>query len=143
MRAGLSEKPYHVTWAYRGCKDRKSNPRDPVTTRYVASLFEAIGVAHVLTLDVHNLAAFQNAWRIGTDHLEAKQLFAGYFAQLTNPKQIVVVSPDAGGMKRAEEFRHTLSLILPVPIHSALTEKYRDDDIVAGNTLTMLAPLAA
>jgi len=119
-----------------GRKDRKSNPRDPVTTRYVASLFEAVGLTHVVTLDVHNVAAFQNAWRIGTDHLEAKKLFAEYFARLTNPKQIVVVSPDAGGMKRAEEFRHTLRLVLPVPIHSALMEKYRNDEIVGGETLT-------
>ena len=39
-------------------------------------------------------------------------------------------------MKRAEEFRHNLSLVLPVPIHSALMEKHRDDHIVAGEALT-------
>src|SRR5512135_3205205 len=42
-------------------KDRKTQARDPVTTRYVAALFEAVGTDRVLTLDVHNLAAFQNA----------------------------------------------------------------------------------
>ena len=46
-------------------KDRKSKPRDPVTTRYVASLFEAVGTDRVVTLDVHNLAAFQNAYSPG------------------------------------------------------------------------------
>ena len=40
-------------------KDRKTKPRDPVTTRYVAALFEAVGTDTVMTLDVHNLAAFQ------------------------------------------------------------------------------------
>ena len=40
-------------------KDRQTKPRDPVTTRYVAALFEAVGVDRVVTLEVHNLAAFQ------------------------------------------------------------------------------------
>ena len=44
-------------------KDKKSKARDPVTTRYVARLFEAVGVDHAIALDVHNVAAFQNAWR--------------------------------------------------------------------------------
>src|SRR5262245_24951388 len=83
-------------------KDKKTKPRDPVTTRYVATLFEAVGVNYALTLDVHNLAAFQNAWRIGTDHLEAKNLFVNYFAGLEMPREVAVVSPDAGGIKRAE-----------------------------------------
>ena len=56
-------------------KDRKSKPRDPVTTRYVAAVFEAMGIDRAVTLDVHNLTAFQNAWRISVDHLEAKKLF--------------------------------------------------------------------
>ena len=52
-------------------KDRKTKPRDPVTTRYVAALFEAVGIDTVMTLDVHNLAAFQNAFRCRPEHLEA------------------------------------------------------------------------
>src|SRR5512144_1688636 len=53
-------------------KDRKSKSRDPVTTRYVAELFEAVGVDRIVTLDVHNLAAYQNAFRCRADHLEAQ-----------------------------------------------------------------------
>jgi ribose-phosphate pyrophosphokinase len=49
-------------------KDRKTKPRDPVTTRYLAGLFEAVGTDRVVTLDVHNLAAFQNAFRCCTEH---------------------------------------------------------------------------
>jgi ribose-phosphate pyrophosphokinase len=56
-------------------KDQKSQPRDPVTTRYVAALFEAVGTDRILTMDVHNLAAYQNAFRCRTDHLEAARLF--------------------------------------------------------------------
>jgi ribose-phosphate pyrophosphokinase len=62
-------------------KDRKSKPRDPVTTRYIASLFEAVGVDCAVTLDVHNLAAYQNAWQIPTDHLEARTLFVNHSSQ--------------------------------------------------------------
>lgn len=43
-------------------KERKTKSRDPVTTRYVASLFEAVETDCVVTLDVHNVAAFQNAF---------------------------------------------------------------------------------
>lgn len=95
-------------------------------------MFEAVGVSHAVTLDVHNVAAFQNAWRIGTDHLEAKNLFADYFAGLAIPKDVVVVSPDVGGIKRAEKFRQALSRVLPVPVHSGFVEKYRSEGLVTG-----------
>src|SRR5579859_600416 len=44
-------------------KDRRTKANDPVTTRYVATLFEAIGCDAVITLEVHNEAAFENAFR--------------------------------------------------------------------------------
>jgi ribose-phosphate pyrophosphokinase len=113
-------------------KDRKSQPRDPVTTRYVATLFEAIGVDRVVTLDVHNLAAFQNAFRSHTDHLEAKQLFIDYFTPLARHKEVVIVSPDVGGVKRAEDFRQSLSRALGRAIPSSFMEKYRSDGVVSG-----------
>src|SRR5215831_9291500 len=90
-------------------KDRRSKPRDPVTTRYVAAMFEAVGVDGAVTLDVHNLAAYQNAWRIPTDHLEARKLFVDHFLPLMGYRDVVVVSPDVGGVKRAEDFRQALS----------------------------------
>ena len=58
-------------------KDRKSKARDPVTTRYVAALFEAVGTNAVVTMDVHNLAAYQNAFRCRTEHLEANSCSSG------------------------------------------------------------------
>lgn len=116
-------------------KDRKSQARDPVTTRYVASLFEAVGADRVVTLDVHNLAAFQNAFRCRTDHLEANKLFIDHFAPLVRADDIVVVSPDAGGIKRAEQFRQGLSRTLGKPIAAAFAEKHRGDDIVSGELL--------
>src|SRR5215831_13972324 len=116
-------------------KDRKSKPRDPVTTRYVAGLFESVGVNSAITLDVHNLAAYQNAWRVPTDHLEAKKLFANYFAKLAANQDVVVVSPDVGGVKRAEEFRTALSHFLKRAVGNAFVEKYRSADVVSGGSL--------
>jgi len=116
-------------------KDRKSKPRDPVTTRYVAALFEAVGADAVMTIDVHNLAAFQNAFRCRTEHLEANNLFVSYFAPLLKHSEVVVVSPDAGGVKRAEEFRQRLSQHLGKPVGTAFAEKYRSGDVVSGDML--------
>ena len=48
-----------------------------------------------MTLDVHNLAAFQNAFRCRTEHLEANMLFVEYFLPLLKDNDLVVVSPDA------------------------------------------------
>jgi ribose-phosphate pyrophosphokinase len=86
-------------------KDRKSKPRDPLTNRYVAQMFEAIGVDRVLTVDVHNIAAYQNATRCGCEHLEARRLFIDHFAPMFGDAAVVIASPDIGGVKRAEAFR--------------------------------------
>ncbi|WAK04211.1 ribose-phosphate diphosphokinase [Methylobacter sp. YRD-M1] len=116
-------------------KDRKTKSRDPVTTRYVAQLLEAVGTNRVLTLDVHNLAAFQNAFRCPTDHLEAKELFVEHFAVRLADADVVVVSPDIGGVKRAELFREALSQRLGKPAVSAFMEKQRSAGVVSGEAL--------
>jgi ribose-phosphate pyrophosphokinase len=116
-------------------KDRQTKPRDPVTTKYVACLFEAVGADGVVTIDVHNLAAFQNAFRCRTDHLEARSLFVDHFTPLLQGEDVAVVSPDVGGTKRAEEFRRVLAERLgsePVP---AFMEKRRSGGIVSGDVL--------
>ncbi len=116
-------------------KDRKTKPRDPVTTRYVAALFEAVGTDAVVTMDVHNLAAFQNAFRCSTEHLEANKLFVKYFAPLLKDRDVVVVAPDAGGIKRADRFRQLLSELLGKPVGAAFAEKYRSSGVVSGDML--------
>jgi ribose-phosphate pyrophosphokinase len=116
-------------------KDRKTKPRDPVTTRYVAALFEAVGTDHVVTLEVHNLAAFQNSFRCCTDHLDCAGLFAHHFASLLAEQPIVVVSPDAGGVKRANRFREALARALSRDVPTAFVEKYRSSGVVSGGTV--------
>jgi ribose-phosphate pyrophosphokinase len=116
-------------------KDRKTKARDPVTTRYVAALFEAVRTDQVVTLDVHNLAAYQNAFRCGTDHLEAKRLFVDYLAPALGAAEVTVVSPDAGGLKRADAFRGALGQALGRELPLAIMEKYRSAGVVSGTTL--------
>lgn len=113
-------------------KDRKSQPRDPVTTRYLAALFEAVGVDRIVTLDVHNLAAYQNAFRCYCDHLEANPLFVAHFAATLPPATgVAVVSPDVGGMKRAERFRQSLSRRLQQDIPVAFMQKARAQGVLS------------
>jgi ribose-phosphate pyrophosphokinase len=116
-------------------KDRKTKSRDPVTTRYVAELFEAVGTDCVVTLDVHNLAAFQNAFRCRTEHLEAAPLFVAHLAAQLGADEIAVVSPDAGGIKRAEAFRQRLAAALGRPLAGAFVEKYRSSGRITGGPL--------
>jgi ribose-phosphate pyrophosphokinase len=116
-------------------KDRKTQPRDPVTTRYVAQLFEAVGTDRVVTLDVHNLGAFQNAFRCRTDHLEARKLFVEQFAASLAGEALVVLSPDVGGMKRADALRQALEGKLGQAIPAGFMEKRRVKGVVSGEKL--------
>jgi ribose-phosphate pyrophosphokinase len=116
-------------------KDRRSKPRDPVTTRYVAELLEAVGTHCVVTLDVHNLAAYQNAFRCRTEHLEAAPLLVAHAAPLLRGEDVTVVSPDAGGIKRADAFRQRLAAALGRPVAAAFAEKYRSSGVVSGHAL--------
>jgi ribose-phosphate pyrophosphokinase len=115
-------------------KDRRTKARDPVTTRYVAALFEAVGAASVVSLDVHNLAAFENAFRLPTLHLEARELFVAHLlAAGLGP--LTVVSPDAGGFKRADELRRALAAAGAAEPTLALVEKRRSGGVVSGEAL--------
>ncbi|MBS1605737.1 MAG: ribose-phosphate pyrophosphokinase, partial [Bacteroidetes bacterium] len=114
-------------------KDRKTKPRDPVTTRYVAQLFEAVGVDRVMTLDVHNLQAFQNAFRCHTEHLEAKSLFAAYLMDSLSGEDLVIMSPDIGGVKRAERLQRLLHARYSRDVPVVFMEKYRSSGQVWGD----------
>lgn len=117
-------------------KDRKTKSRDPVTTRYLACLFEAVGVDSVVTIDVHNLQAYQNAFRCNTENLEARKLFADYFIPIVGKDEIVIMSPDFGGIKRAEKFQQILNKRLKKEFPVAFMEKYRSEGNVWGEMVS-------
>ncbi|MEA5558043.1 ribose-phosphate diphosphokinase [Nodularia spumigena] len=113
-------------------KERQTKARDPVTTRSIAQMFEALGTDRVVTLDVHDLAAFQNAFRCRTDHLEATSLFVEHVVQLAGGRPVTVVAPDIGGVKRAARFQEQLATALGCPVELAFTEKYRSRGRLTG-----------
>lgn len=114
-------------------KDRRTKPYDPLTTRYIAALFEAVGVDAVATLDVHNPAAFENAFRCRTFTLTAAPLFIDFARQLA-AEQVSVVSPDPGGVKRAELLREALEAERGEQIGKAFVDKRRSAGAVTGDT---------
>jgi len=115
-------------------KDRRTQPRDPVTTRYVAGMFEAVGADRVVVLEVHNESAFDNAFRIETVRLETAKVFAQHLA-VNGARSLVVASPDAGGMKRAQQFRSMLESGGERNVGMALMEKARSGGVVSGEIL--------
>lgn len=121
-------------WCY-GRKDRRTKAHDPVTTRYVSMLFEAMGVDAVVTMDVHNPAAYENATRCRAEHLEAATLFAEQLRDRVGEEPLAVVSPDAGGVKRAERFREILEGMLGRSIGNAFMEKKRSEGVVSGEAV--------
>lgn len=108
-------------------KDRRTKPRDPVTTRYIAQLLEAMGVSVVVALEVHNRQAFDNAFRCRAEHLEARTLLSEAVLDRLGEQPFTVVSPDPGGLKRAELFRQALGERTGQEPNSAFVEKHRSE----------------
>lgn len=116
-------------------KDRRTEAWDPVTTRYVAQLFEALGVDRVATIEVHNPAAFENAFRCRTVHIDPAPLLAEAVVRDLVGQELIVVSPDSGGVKRARHFADVVAGRLTRPVPLAFIEKFRSHDVVSGGTV--------
>jgi ribose-phosphate pyrophosphokinase len=116
-------------------KDQKSEARGGVTTRYLASMLESVGADHILTIDVHDIPAYQNAFRLPAENLEARRLFVDYLAPRVEGEELVVMSPDIGGVKRAERFQKTFSKRLQREVSLAFKEKYRKEGVVTGDAI--------
>jgi ribose-phosphate pyrophosphokinase len=111
-------------------KDRRSQPRDPVSIRYVAQILESVGADHVVTIDVHNLAAYQNAFRIPADHLDSVKVFIEHLVRLRDSDALAILSPDIGGVKRAEHFRDALERATGRVIPLGFMEKARTKGVL-------------
>ncbi|MDP6445497.1 MAG: ribose-phosphate pyrophosphokinase, partial [Pirellulaceae bacterium] len=82
-------------------QDRKDEGRVPITAKLVANLITRAGADRVLTMDLH-AAQIQGFFDVPVDHLYAAPVLNKYFADLAIPsEELVVVSPDAGSIKRA------------------------------------------
>ncbi len=116
-------------------KDRRAKSQDPVTTRYVAQLFEAMGVDCIVALEVHNQGAFDNAFRCRTVHLEAHSLFVNALIDRIGNEPVVIVSPDAGGTKRVDRFRDAWAGVAGEQPPTAFLEKRRTDGKITGDAV--------
>lgn len=106
-------------------KERRTQPRDPVNTRYVAQLLEAAGASRIVALDVHSPAAFDNSFRVPTDHLTALPMMVDALSGGLRGQPLTVVSPDAGGIKRAQLLQEALAARMGAPVELAFLEKRR------------------
>ncbi|MBL7071061.1 MAG: ribose-phosphate pyrophosphokinase [Candidatus Omnitrophica bacterium] len=101
-------------------QDRKDQPRVPITAKLVANLLTAAGTKRVLTIDLH-AGQIQGFFDIPLDHLFAINVVADYFIK-HRPKNLVVVSPDVGGIKMARAYAKRLRAGL------AIVDKRRVND---------------
>jgi len=105
-------------------QDRKDRPRMPISAKLVASLLERAGASRVLALDLH-AAQIQGFFDIPVDHLFSAPVMVEYFDNRFERGELIIVSPDAGGVERARSFAKRLNAPL------AIIDKRRTDANVA------------
>ena len=93
-------------------QDRKDKPRMPISAKLVASLLERAGANRILALDLH-AAQIQGFFDIPVDHLFAAPVMVEYF-ESRRERDLIIVSPDAGGVERARAFAKRLNVPLAI-----------------------------
>jgi ribose-phosphate pyrophosphokinase len=104
-------------------QDRKARSRDPITAKMLADILAAAGADRVLTMDLH-AGQIQGFFNFPVDHLKAMPILADYFKN-KSLGEVVVVSPDVGGVTRAREMADRL--VAPL----AIIDKRRPEPNVA------------
>ncbi|MEK7107342.1 MAG: ribose-phosphate pyrophosphokinase [Patescibacteria group bacterium] len=93
-------------------QDRKDRPREPISARVFATILESVGINHVLTMDLHDDAIGGFFRTANVDYLYARPVFISHFknifADAIAKDELVVVSPDAGGVVRAQSYAKRL-----------------------------------
>ncbi|MDB1751496.1 ribose-phosphate diphosphokinase [Enterococcus avium] len=105
-----SAKTINVVMPYYGYarQDRKARAREPITAKLVANMIEKAGATRLLTLDLH-ASQIQGFFDIPVDHLMGAPLIADYFLEKgICGDDVVVVSPDHGGVTRARKLAESL-----------------------------------
>ncbi|MBU0599383.1 ribose-phosphate pyrophosphokinase [bacterium] len=95
-----------------GRQDRKVQPRVPITSKLVANLITTAGARRILSMDFH-AGQIQGFFDIPVDHLYAAPAIADYFKK-REIKDLVIVSPDAGGVERARDFAKRLKASIAI-----------------------------
>jgi ribose-phosphate pyrophosphokinase len=95
-------------------QDRKVAPRVPITAKLVADLIEAAGVTRVVSMDMH-AGQIQGFFNIPFDHLYAAPIMLEHMKRLfTDSDNLVIVSPDAGGVERARAYSKRMGAALGI-----------------------------
>ncbi|MDF2855333.1 MAG: ribose-phosphate pyrophosphokinae [Neobacillus sp.] len=104
-----SAKTINIVMPYYGYarQDRKARAREPITAKLVANLLETAGATRVICLDLH-APQIQGFFEIPTDHLMGVPILSEYFNNKELNGDIVVVSPDHGGVTRARKMAERL-----------------------------------
>jgi ribose-phosphate pyrophosphokinase len=113
-----------MPWYGYGRQDKKSSPREPISSRVVAKCLEAVGVDRVLTMDLH-AGQVQGFFEVPVDHMTAMPMLTQYFLDQGITDELVIVSPDAGRVKLARNFARKAGC------HWAVLEKERPAQQVA------------
>jgi ribose-phosphate pyrophosphokinase len=92
-------------------QDRKVLPRAPISAKLVADLITTAGASRILTVDLH-AGQIQGFFNIPVDHLYAAPVLLGYLRRLK--REVVIVSPDAGGVERARAYAKRLNSSLAI-----------------------------
>ena len=87
--------------------DKRHGRREPIMGRMVADVLEAVGVHHVVMVDLHT-TQIEGFFKIPVDMLTAVPLLATYLGKDLSPG-VVVVAPDAGALRMASEYAHRLN----------------------------------
>ncbi|AIH03471.1 MAG: Ribose-phosphate pyrophosphokinase [Thermodesulfobacterium sp. 37_54] len=94
-------------------QDRKTAPRTPISAKLVANLIVVAGARRVLTVDLH-AGQIQGFFDIPVDHLYALPVFLKHIKENFSGKDLVIVSPDAGGVERAREYAKRLGASIAI-----------------------------
>ena len=116
-----------VTYFAYARQDRKTAPRTPISAKLVADLITTAGANRMLTMDLHT-GQIQGFFDIPVDHLYAAPVTLEYIRENFSP-DVVVVSPDSGGVERARAFAKRLNTSL------AIIDKRRDGAAIRAMTL--------
>jgi len=95
-------------------QDRKVAPRTPITARLVADLITSAGADRFVSMDLH-AGQIQGFFDMPSDHLYASPVILDHMRkQFPNPEEVVIISPDAGGVERARAFAKRLGTTLAI-----------------------------
>ena len=116
-------------------KDRRTKPRDPVSTRYLATMLQSVGVDRVVTMDVHNPAALDNGLRCPAINLETRELFAAHYCESVGDSVDSILAPDLGGIKATRLFVDSYLQLSGNTLPMAVMDKRRSEGLVTGTGL--------